>query len=59
MSQRELEGECGSDLCGPNGKGTRAGMGGGGEGDRQKKGLGTPRFFSNFRLSLPTKVGGS
>lgn len=32
MSQRELEGECGSDLCGPNGKGTRAGMGGGGRG---------------------------
>lgn len=36
MSQRKLEGECGSDLCGPNGIGTSAGMGGGGRFDRVK-----------------------
>lgn len=40
MSQRELEGECGSDLCGPNGKGTRAGMGSGGRGVDRVKGYG-------------------
>lgn len=37
MSQRKLEGECGSDFCGPSGIGTSAGMGSGGCGSREQR----------------------
>lgn len=58
MSQRKLEGVCGSDLCGPSGIGTSAEWVVGGA-VRESKGLGMLWLFSNFRLSLPTKGGGS